>query len=297
MLVEFALEPSLLCSWQEFRYFIEKFGAHHGRLISRYPKHWKRLVYEAANAAADLEKARIIERLKAIDDRLLPRFHEWDQGHEWLENAEIEHTKRPFHAIICRTNPDEKPHILASGLLDETSAQFQQPRSVFVRRRAADMSGAIAPLLSWSRQIVFVDPHFGPDSGRHRRVLAAFLMAASTRHSSMPINQVAYHTATSATDDFLRSECQARLPALLPDGVTLVVRRWPSGVLHNRYVLTEKTGVQFGNGLDEGDNPPEDLVQLIDSATHDELWARFVTSPGALATEHCFIVRRAEGGV
>ena len=46
MLKEFALEPEALASWESFRYLIEKFGVSKGRVISRFPKQWKRLVYE-----------------------------------------------------------------------------------------------------------------------------------------------------------------------------------------------------------------------------------------------------------
>jgi hypothetical protein len=47
MFYEYALKPSLLNNWKDFRYFTEKFGIAQGRLISRYPKRWKRMVYES----------------------------------------------------------------------------------------------------------------------------------------------------------------------------------------------------------------------------------------------------------
>ena len=37
MIYEFALEPKLLNNWKDYRYFVEKFGVQHGRLISSYP--------------------------------------------------------------------------------------------------------------------------------------------------------------------------------------------------------------------------------------------------------------------
>jgi len=46
MLYEFAVEPTCLDNWQTFRYLIEQFGVSHGRLISRFPKDWIRLVIE-----------------------------------------------------------------------------------------------------------------------------------------------------------------------------------------------------------------------------------------------------------
>ena len=45
MIYEYALEPRLLNNWKDFRYFTEKFSFYEGRLISRFPKRWKRDVY------------------------------------------------------------------------------------------------------------------------------------------------------------------------------------------------------------------------------------------------------------
>ncbi len=47
MVYEYALEPELVATWgnrQDFRYFVEKFGLGQPRIVSRYPKPWKRLV-------------------------------------------------------------------------------------------------------------------------------------------------------------------------------------------------------------------------------------------------------------
>ena len=50
------------------------------------------------------------------------------------------------------------------------------------------------------------------------------------------------------------------------------VRRWrnrPGGdKLHNRYILTDVGGVQFGAGLDEGDQGATDDVTIIDDDTY-----------------------------
>jgi hypothetical protein len=74
----YCLEPSLLNNWKDFRYFTEKFGASQGRLISRYPKRWKKLVYDSLSNCGEVERKRIEEGLQRIDDRLIPRQGTWD---------------------------------------------------------------------------------------------------------------------------------------------------------------------------------------------------------------------------
>lgn len=288
MVLEFALEPSLLRNWKDFRYLIEKFGVDRGRLISRYPKDWKRLVYDSLTEVADIDKARITEKLRFIDDRLLSRFHEWHQQLSWLHNAEEEHAKRPFHAIIASSNPRQHARVLDAETLDETVAQFVCPRTAVVRRTASEMARCVAPLLRCSRLLVFVDPYFGPDSSRHRGPLDAFLREALVRPSGSRIERLAYHTATPATEEFLRSECESRLAPLIPVGLTLTVCRWNKEDLHNRYVLTERGGIQFGTGLDEGENPPDDLISLVDSSSYATLWTMFT---GAASGPSPIIVR------
>src|SRR5215475_10033311 len=102
MIYEYALEPVLLSNWKDFRYFTEKFGVAQGRLISRYPKRWKKMVYEALVGCGEIERKRIEDRLQTIDDRMVKRQHEWNSQQDWLPNAGAEHARRPFHAILAK---------------------------------------------------------------------------------------------------------------------------------------------------------------------------------------------------
>ena len=73
MLGEFALDPTLLGNWRDFRFFVSQFGAAHGRLISRFPKTWKSMVKQAAQGAEELEFLRIVDALERIDQVMLVR--------------------------------------------------------------------------------------------------------------------------------------------------------------------------------------------------------------------------------
>src|SRR4051812_28140277 len=100
MFFEYALEPALLSNWRDYCRFVALFGFSRGRLISRYPSTWKKMVIEAARRGNEIEFQRIMESLRNIDTLLLPRLHEWDKNKAWLPNAIIEQKKRPFRGIV-----------------------------------------------------------------------------------------------------------------------------------------------------------------------------------------------------
>lgn len=70
MIHEFAIDPVAMNNWQNFRYLNDNFGVEHGRLISRFPKKWTKMVCNACNDNYDcgkistIDRKRIVERLK-----------------------------------------------------------------------------------------------------------------------------------------------------------------------------------------------------------------------------------------
>ncbi len=112
MIYEYALEPELVATWHEHhagRYFKEKFGIGQGRLVSRYPKHWKRLVWEALASADQNVQKRMEALLAFLTETMILRATPYHYNGErpWLENAEAEHARCAFRAIVARSNPGE----------------------------------------------------------------------------------------------------------------------------------------------------------------------------------------------
>ena len=102
MVYEFAVEPTLLNTWDQFRYIVEKFDVSQGRLISRFPKEWKKMVYESLNDCKEIERARIEESLRRIDHRLLNTIRSYNgEGPTWLENAEVSHIPETVSSDPC----------------------------------------------------------------------------------------------------------------------------------------------------------------------------------------------------
>ncbi len=272
MIKEFALDPQLLASWKDFRYFVEQFGVDRGRLISRYPKRWKALVYEALRGCPPVEKKKIEERLCRIDDRLLPREHLWRPDLPWLPNALEEHARTSFDGIVAGENPDQHPDVLVGDEVNEDDPRWRAETQRTVPRRAADLAACVAPFLRTAREVILVDPHLQPQERRFQRPLREFL-------AHLPVGSVArveFHTGDKWEEDELRRQCENHLPGIVPVGIELCVVRWPQKSLHNRYVLTDRCGALFATGLDEAGvrGTTGDKVVLLSVEQHRSEWSR-----------------------
>jgi hypothetical protein len=281
MLYEYALELALLNNWKDFRYFTEKFGVSRGRMISRYPRRWKRLVYESLGNCGEIERKRIEEGLHRLDDRILDRQGAWNPQHDWLANAEVEHLRRPFHAILARVNPNQREYVLEGDGLDETHPLWNVGITCVISRTAQDMAACVTLLLRISREVLFVDPHFRPQELRHRRPLEAFLSAALEHHYGMLPPRIEIHTGDSLGYDYFKTECEQRLPSIVPEGIQVHIVRWREKdggeKLHNRYILTDMGGVSFGVGLDDGADGETDEVTLLEDKTYRFRRAQYIS--------------------
>ncbi len=285
MLQEYALDPSLLNGWSDFRFYVSQFGYDRGRLIARFPNtRWKRLVCESLANCGDVERLRIVEALRRIDHKLVPRLAvDWDEKLSWLENATNEHSVRPFHAIIAEKNERAHPSVIVGETLDDTvdydklatddsHRLWRAHRSKIIARDAKEMADAIDCFVRQANVILFIDKHFGPENARHRIPFAEFMSRVPSRDSHQ-IQTVSVHCSNKAEAAFFKSQCTTRLAPLIPSTLTVQFHRWHNSDLHNRFVLTELGGVAFLEGLDQyhGSGREEDCVVLLDMDTAAQL--------------------------
>jgi len=105
------LEPALVATWgklSEYRYFYDKFGLGQPRIVSQYPKlkNWRRQVLSYAANASAMELQRITALISHFSERMISRKGcSYDGNIFWLENAEKEDERCPFHAILSLANP------------------------------------------------------------------------------------------------------------------------------------------------------------------------------------------------
>ena len=183
MIREYALEPELVALWHQRllgRFFIEQFGFGTGRVVSRYPKKWKTLVWDAflaAAAAGEIERKRIEELLVRLTTPEVRRLGWlWDESQDWLTNAESEHARKPFFAILARDNPRTNAAVIcADDVIAGTPPAWPAPNCVVVTRIAGSMADCILQMLRCAKKILFVDPHFRAIRPEFNRPLTAFL--------------------------------------------------------------------------------------------------------------------------
>jgi len=285
MLFQYALEPEVLPSYERCRYFFEKFGIHRGRLLGSFPPTWLRLVEAGLQKERDegrcteMEFTRATVMLTNVKTCMVPRAGDYNEKSSWLNNAENEHFRQPFHAIIATQNPRRREFVLRGGELDETHPLWKVPASVSVDREAAAMAALVFPLLQISETLVFVDPHFGPETLRYRLAFKE-LITACTRGRANDPHSVVYLTGTYAQNDFFLQECQAQLPRLVPQGLTVRMTKLSERVggqkLHNRFVMSERGGISLGIGLDKGSAGESDDAFLLDLDLHAKRWAEYM---------------------
>jgi len=211
---------------------------------------------------------------------------------EWLGSAErlqtpYEMVVRELVGIDQLESPSQREYILEGESVSEEQQLWAAPKSPPVLRVAQEMAARVAPLLRVAETILFIDPHFGPQHIRYRRPLEAFLLAIlEQRYEKLPI-RIEMHTGDELGADFFRDECRRCLPNIIPVGISVRFIRWKQKVagekLHNRFILTDKGGVIFGVGLDDGDGADgeTDDVKLLDNETYKFRWAQYQRDMGS----------------
>jgi len=277
MINEFAVEPKVMSTWTDFKSIYDRFGIEHGRLISKYPKKWKRFVFEESEGRGDIERKKIEEKLAQIDSKLFDQSRPYDGTQTWLQNAESIHHSYPFRAIVATQNPRHMYYVLLLDQLDEGCILWHVAREKRIPRTAAALAASTKAIISQSQEILFVDPHFAPEVERYRATLKEFLRIIHNVCAS-PI-RIEYHLMQKSTYSFFSSECKRKLPSLLSRGTGVRFVRWkekPNGdKLHARYLLTEKVGLRFETGLDEGELGQTTDVTLLDIGLHQQRWKQY----------------------
>jgi len=280
MIKEYALDPGILSNWKDFRYFIEKFGIENGRLISRYPKNWTGRVKETIKGCRDIEYLRIVDRLENIDDKLCRRHHEWCESKSWINNAEEEHAVRPFHAIVAENNPLNHSFVLVGDEVDERNALWKAEIQEDIPRNPNLMANAASLLLQQSKVIIFIDPHFSPQEARFRRPLKAFLEVA-TRNRTTQIKRVSYYLKAKSTLEYFKQECNKHLKDLIPERMTVGFIRLHEKVggekLHDRYIITERGGIGYTVGLDDGNRGEHTGIALLSGSNYKKTWNDYLS--------------------
>lgn len=284
MIHAFALQPELVATWgrrSEYRFIHDKFGLGTPRAMLELPSFtkWKRAVYRAANdlELSEQDMLRLTELFRILAEHKCRRADAvYDGVITWLENGEREYDRKPFACIVARENPRAHSAVLLGEDLDPTDARWARPAGATAPRSPEGLATALTAMLVNCRVVHLVDPHFGPENARHRRVLEALVDVLASNGVGPEFVRV--HCRAKSRLDFFEAEA-VKMAGRLAPGITVEFRRWEQrdggDRLHNRYVLTDLGGVKLGDGLDAGAEGETDDLLLLPHGQYVHRWAQY----------------------
>jgi hypothetical protein len=291
MIYEYAVDPDVFTTYDRFRFIDSNFGVSMGRAISEFPKKWKKLVWEVCkHNLRDMEIKRATERFSKFKQKLTRRRGvPYDSQHPWHTNAQQEHQRKPFHAILGCSNSGCS-EVLDIGLVDETDELWCVRREMPMPRSAAALAQAVGPLIRMSKELVIVDPHFNPTENRWKDVLSALLDCTTEAESDC--QRIELHVTDTKSNgeskwelNWFVDECQRQLPHVLPSGRMLRVIVWRQKEggerLHARYVITERGGIRVEGGLDSGPEGQTSDISLLDDELYRRRWNDYQRDSGS----------------
>ena len=273
MIKEFALDPdAITSSYREFCYFTEKFGVSQGRVISAFPKKWRKLVCDSAlrEHKGKVEFSKIVERLNKFgSDIVFDTGRPSGEGSQtWIDRALVEHARKPFAAIISATAVDH-PDVLLKDEIDEENPRFKAARQCAIPRTAQALIGCAEFLIRHAKIIKLVDPHFDPTKPRYQRPLEQI---CSLLPGSKAIVEI-HRSDEIANDELIRRFQQS--VSMLPAGVKMQLHIYEKAQMHNRFIITESGGLIYGVGLsdnEDGGGAPDEEVTLMETTVKNTRW-------------------------
>jgi hypothetical protein len=277
---EYAIEPACVVQSREtFRFLLSNFGTEHGRWIVRFPKAWRQQIHAALETSPlrDVDRTRVIEWLKVDKGRFFGAGGDnFSPGVSWLQNALVHHDARPFAKILAVANPDAHADVVVPEAENDLGACLACPHIVSVERNASAMVGAVAPLLGKAAELIFIDPHFGPEA-RFLDVLAAALQRVAQR--AQKPSRIEYHFQAKVSAVEFEQNWESRILSAIPAGLTLTFVAWherPGGEqLHDRFILAPIGGVDVTVGLDTGSPGQTTRITRLTTETHTKIWADY----------------------
>jgi hypothetical protein len=169
---------------------------------------------------------------------------------------------------LARANPRGQSFVLEGQTVNEDHPLWCVEVSQPIARTPQDVGAWVGPLLRISQQILFVDPYFNPQHNDYRMLFAALLdLAISGRMAVPPLLEIFVSTKIALSEQYFFDECKRILPKVIPAGIQVKVTLWSQRdggeEIHNRYILTNRGGVKFGNSLREGDTGTTDDINYL----------------------------------
>lgn len=258
MLSIFAIDPQVCQSLEWFRYCVEHCHPERGRAIADLPPgQWcteaQKIVDQSIGDGnlGPVKGQSLKRRLDKARDRLVHRpGTDWDYlESSWLKNAEREHRRDPFAAVVSpeyegADDAERKYHL---DELDESVAAWNTSSGVRIARTPQEFNRALLPMLVVARQIHFLDRYFNVDAdSRYTRNYQQIIRDLASQEDDFP--SLTIHCCPNDDIDigYFEDEFKRLYEKVVPSSKSITCVAWQvEGELergahpfHNRYVLT-----------------------------------------------------------
>lgn len=273
MIREFGVDPTLIDSEANTLRLYTLLNFKNYAFIRKFPDNWEGKVRNSIKEKAKA-KLRAIEILRKLSSNLIDcpinmkgNDFKYEESQIWIVNAEKYHKINPFDGFVSNKNPNRTPNVFS--LASEELVSFIESNDGIVRREANVMANSVKTLLIHSKEIHFVDPYFSDMKERRLRPLKAFIDIIAERENidGLKLNRIVFHTSSNcnkanSVNEIERKMIQKIAPSLCKN-MTIEIVLWDIQDLHNRHILTDIGGVDWGIGLDDDDFNPDVEVDKI----------------------------------
>lgn len=252
ILGEFAINPACITKPSDLKEIFNRFGFHHGAVISDFPNAWHKTVSLHASDLPEPDKSAFLDRLSRVKDSVLARVRSNSQGESWIEQARASAKDMAFYSILdTQSSEGARSYFEAMEQLDLTGGL----REGKVTRTADSLVRSFLPLVLCSDKFTIVDPYVMPDAA-YRKFIKALVDARRARSRSTLF--VDLHLEFDENADSMRDGTPQCINAFeawargIGSNLVMTVHLWSDmgiGEIHPRYLLTERGGVRLDRGV------------------------------------------------
>ncbi len=291
----YAFEPEAICN-PVLGASLEQFGFEHGRLIARVPKPWGKEIRQWYRNECPNDKLLEV-RLSRLHKRNAIQRVPLDapKSAKWLDRV-IQYTPDDIHGIIVRSKDESvDPRIISDDDIHDDNPVWHVANGGRIPRTEPEMAAAAKVLVRFSSEIKFVDAYFSGKK-RHRQFIEACLQARLSQpakpvvgfeiHFLLKCNHKIDRKSPERKEDArrifdeVRSEClKWQLKKLLDSNEKLDLYQWQEleygERFHERFLLTDLGGIEFGGGLDTGGRWQTTSVHRLTESVRSDLNATY----------------------
>lgn len=269
----YAVDPEAIGqSWCKFKDLFDRFGTDKGRLISRFPKTWEKMVMTAAEKAkvSKPDRDRIEVRLKMEKRYKVVRSGRgYESKKNWMCNALREHDRESFQAIISCSEAIGCNEALRPRSVCDAQTLMVTRHNMYVFN-PSELAEALLPIAKVSAEIDLVDPYFSHSTKYIKMLKLLFSGLEKSRTSPEVIRVHCGEKKPLPCAEFLDGYWKKHAGKVVPKGRRLEIHGWSKLLngeyndelkyFHDRFFLTDIGGIQSGIGF--GRQPA--LLSLMD---------------------------------